>query len=139
MELSEPNNTKLIALLNDWSKDPIFNNYEKVMDELVNGSSFLMLPSQNDKQAGKDWRVSKDETLNLTCIFEVDGQKIIGGFTDDDAIIRWAKGAATYTSMRSQEVLQLCEREGIYKIVINSDSPNIFLAQRKTLDNKHRS
>src|ERR1700712_3994117 len=131
MNLSNPDNTKLILLLNAWCKDPVFKNYEKVMNELVNGKSFLMLPSQNANQVEKGWRTSKDEKLSLTCIFEVDGQKVIGGFTDDDAIIRWAKGTATYTSMRSQEVLQLCEREDIYKIVINSDSPNLFLAQRK--------
>jgi len=133
MDLIEPNNTKLIMLLNTWSKEPIFKNYEKVMDELMNGNSFLMLPSQNDDQTEKKWRVSQGETLSLTCIFEVDGIKIIGGFTDDEAIVRWAKGHTTYTSIRSQEVLQLCERESIYKIVINSNSPNIFLAQRNTL------
>ena len=132
MDLTQPDNTKLIELLKDWSKEPIFKNYEKVMNELINGNSFLMLPSQNDNNSEKGWRTSQDETLSLTCIFEVNGLKVIGGFTDDDAIIRWAKGHATYTSMRSQEVLELCEREDIYKIVINSDSPNIFLAQRKT-------
>ncbi|MHB8206171.1 SseB family protein [Mucilaginibacter sp.] len=129
MNLSKTDNTKLITLLNAWSKDPVFKNYEKVMNELVNGNSFLMLPSQNADQAEKGWRrTSKGEKLSLTCIFEVDGQKIIGGFTDKEAIVKWAKGAATYMSMRSQDVLNLCEREDIYKIVINSDSPNIFLA-----------
>jgi len=137
MHLTQPDNAKLIALLNDWSKEPIFKNYKNVMDELMNGNSFLMLPSQNDKKAESEWRISNGETSGLTCIFEVDGLKVIGGFTDDGAITRWAKGHATYTSMRSQEVLELCEREDIYKIVINSDSPNIFLVQRK-IGNMHK-
>lgn len=131
MHSSEPDNKRLITLLNDWSKEPVFKNYEKVMVELINGNSFLMLPSQNEPQVECVWHTSKGEKLNLTCIFEVDGQKVIGGFTDKDAIVNWAKGNTTYTSMRSQDVLQLCEREDIYKIVINSNSPNIFLAQRK--------
>jgi len=54
----------------------------------------------------------------------------LGAFTDEVAISNWAKGTQPYVSMNTKDVLKLCEMNNIYKIVINSDSPNIFLARR---------
>jgi len=33
--------------------------------------------------------------------------------------------------MSTKAILKMCEMNDIYKIVINSDSPDIFLVQRK--------
>jgi hypothetical protein len=117
--------------LNKWAENPSGKNFERVMSELVNGNSFLMLPSINDDEIKPGWIVVEgSKSLKLTCLYEVEGVKVIGGFTDNESVYRWSKASAPYTSMRSQDVFKLCEANDIYKIVINSDSPNIFLAQR---------
>jgi len=123
-------NTKLISLLDNWGKSPSSKNFEKVMYELLNGNSFLMLPSVKQYPTGFTWTTSTNETLDLTCIFEVDGIKILGAFTDEEAITNWTKNPQPYIALKSKDVLELCEMNNIYKIVINSDSPNIFLAER---------
>jgi hypothetical protein len=129
-----PENNKLISLLNIWSQNRLHNDYELVMHELMEGNSRLLLPSINKEPINYRWQVTKGNTkLKLTCIYEVDGIKSIGVFSDEDSLYRWAKQQQTYTFMRSQDVLKLCEANDIYYMVINSDSPNIFVAQRQVL------
>ena len=129
--MKDADNNKLNPLLNDWGKGPSGKNFERVMDELVNGNSYLILPTvENKHQVSFQWTASANEKLGLTCIFEVDGVKILGAFTDNDTISNWAKGPHPCIMMKTKDVLKLCEMNNIYKIVINSDSPNIFLAER---------
>ena len=130
--MKDSDNFRLIKLLDDWGKYPSGKNFEKVMHELLNGNSFLMLPSNNTHVTGRKWTASEDEKLDLCCIYEVDGLKVIGVFTDDASFSRWSKRERTYVKMKTKDVLKLCEMNNIYKIVINSDSPNIFLARRST-------
>jgi hypothetical protein len=62
----EPDNTTLIALLNRWSADMSKENYAKVRKELIEGSSFLMLPSGNMETDSGEWTaLSKPSTLKL--------------------------------------------------------------------------
>ena len=129
--MKDADNTKLNSLLNDWGKGPSGKNFERVMDELVNGNSYLILPTAESKhQLGFKWTPSPNEKLGLTCIFEVDGVKMLGAFTNNDTISNWANGPQPYIMMKTKDVLKMCEMNNIYKIVINSDSPNIFLAER---------
>ncbi len=127
-----PENNRLISLLNIWSENRLDDDYKLIMHELMSGDCWLLMPSQNDDSAGHSVKISDSKTpLRLTCIYEVDGIKTLGVFTDEFSLFRWAKVSATYTAIKSQAVLELCERNNILNLVINSDSPNIFVAQRK--------
>jgi hypothetical protein len=127
----ESQNSKLISLLNDWGENPSGKNYDRVTRELVKGHSYLMLPSINNEPFDHNWIVSEtDPPLQLTCIFEVDGVKVLGAFTDNKSMYHWSKKPTPYLAILSQVVLEMCEKNNIYKIIINSGSPNIFLAQR---------
>jgi hypothetical protein len=130
-----PENNRLISLLNIYSEHMLTDNYEFVMRELVNGDSCLLLPSANDEPLNYNWRVwnQGDSPLRLSCIYEVDGIKTIGVFTDEESLFNWAKATATYTAVKTKDLLRLCEANGIYYMVINSGLPNMFVAQR---DNK---
>jgi hypothetical protein len=131
-QLGNPDNTRLIFLLNNYIKNRGNENYKLVVDELLNGNSFLMLPSINDETASKEWTVSKENTsLKLTTIFNLDGLKVLGAFTDSEAVYTWAKKSTPYTSVKSQAVLEMCKEMDISRIVINSDSPNMFVIERE--------
>jgi len=127
-----PENDRLISLLDIWSQNRLENDYVLVMQELMEGNACLLLPSMNKEPVQSGWRVTKGkETLRLTCIYEVDGIKSLGVFSDEGSLFRWARKPQMYTAMKSQAVLELCEANDIYYVVINSDSPNIFVAQRQ--------
>ena len=129
---NESDNTRLIFFLNEWSKNPSGKNFEKVMDELVHGNSHLLLPSVAEALGNRSIIVADSETkLSLTCIYEVDGVKVLGAFTDETSLYNWSKKPYHYIAMSSKKILKMCEMNDIYKIVINSDSPHIFLVQRK--------
>jgi len=127
-----PENSRLISLLNIYSENRLANDYELVMRELTEGNSCLLLPSKNEGQINYNWRVTDENTplLKLSCIYEVDGIKTLGVFTDEDSLLEWAKVKSTYVAMKSKDVLKLCEDNDIYYMVINSSLPNMFVAQR---------
>jgi hypothetical protein len=90
----QPENTKLVFLMNNWSENPSDKNYKLVMDELLHGNSFLILPTLDSGQTGlsEDWSVAeKDMPLKLTSVYNLDGLKVLGAFSDEKSLLMWAK------------------------------------------------
>jgi hypothetical protein len=130
-----PENTRLIFLINNWSQHRSNENYKLVVEELLNGNSYLILPSLNSGDptiTGQDWRTTeKDTKLQLTSVHNLDGLKVLGAFTDEKALLAWTQQkATTYTALKAKAALELCEDSSINTIVINSGSPNMFVVQR---------
>ena len=95
----------------------------------MEGNSFLMLPAPGKNEAiSEKWNTSSEASrIQLSSLYKIDGIKVLGSFTDPDSVLRWSKGKQIHcTSLRSQAVLEICERNGIKRIVINSGSDNIF-------------
>ena len=129
------NNSKLIQLLDKSCKDlNNHENYSKVMEELLNGSSILLLSSQNYDN-NKEWTtLQQGSTLKLTCVFDLDGLKVLGAFTDEQSLLDYTKRETSYTAMKSQDVLNFCETNGIDRIVINGGQKNVWFTE-KSKDN----
>lgn len=128
-----PDNTKLLSLLNKyWKENGAGDTYKNVVLELMNGNSFLMFPTQNDTNTDPDkWTTAeKDTTLKLASVVNLDGLKVLGAFTDEQALLAWTKKPSQYTAMRSKDVLKFVQDNGMDRIVINSDQPNMFVLER---------
>ena len=128
-----PDNSRLLELIKIfWKKNDKGDSYKDVVLELMNGNSFLMLPTENDsKHETNSWNASQeDTTLNLASVVNLDGLKVLAAFTDEEAMLSWTKRPTQYTSLRSQDVLRICEENNINRIVINSDQPNMFVVER---------
>lgn len=104
------------------------DNYVKVRNELMEGNSFLMLPSGKNEAISEGWYSNSEVShIQLGSLNTKDGIKVLGAFTDSDSVLRWSKAKQVLcTSLRSQTVLEICERNGIKRVVINSGSDNIF-------------
>lgn len=126
--LNPPDNRHLIQLLDVWSKNRSKETYAAVRTELQEGNSFLMLPSGENSSTHTGWnRTTQKTKLQLASIYTIDGVKMLGAFTDADAVLRWSKGKPIpCVSMTSKAVLQLCEKNGFRKIIINSGSDNVY-------------
>ncbi len=129
---TNPDNSKLFQLLEIYQEqNGKGDSYKNVILELMNGNSFLLLPSVNDNENSDTWTTAKTDTsLKLTCIYNLDGLKVLGAFTDENALLSWAKKPTQYTGLSSQDVLKLCEENLIERIVINSDLPTMFVLER---------
>lgn len=129
---TNPENSRLFELLDIYQKqNGKGESYKNVVLELMNGNSFLLLPSDNGNSNTDKWETSKeDTTLKLTCIYNLDGLKVLGAFTDENALLSWSKKPTQYTGLSSQAVLKLCEENLIERIVINSDLPTMFVLER---------
>jgi hypothetical protein len=128
MSLGTPDNMKLIALLNAWAKDMSKDNYVRVRKELMEGDSFLMLPSGKSENPSEGWREIPQATkIQLASVYTVKGVKTLGAFTDAESVLRWSKGKRFFcSSLRAQVVFEICEKNGIKRIIINSGSDNIY-------------
>lgn len=131
---THPENTRLLELIKTYQKrNGKGDTYKNVVLELMDGNSFLLLPSQNDHELSKGWATTKtDTTLKLTCIYNLDGLKILGAFTDEQSMLSWAKKPTEYTAIYSKDILKLCEEQLIERIVINSNQPNMFVLERSS-------
>jgi len=126
-------NTRLIFLMNNWSENSSDQNYKLVMEELLHGNSFLILPTLNSDQVSlsENWNVAEqDMTLKLTSVYNLDGLKVLGVFCDEASLTNWSKTITPYTALKSQAVFELCKNLNINRIVVNSGARNMFVIQR---------
>lgn len=129
---NDPDNTRLLELINIyWKQNGKGDTYKNVVLELMNGNSFLMFPTKNGLKAETTgWTVfQQNAIIKLSSVVNLDGLKVLGAFTDEQAMLNWTKKPTEYTSMRSQAVLQICEENNINRIVINTDQPNMFVIE----------
>jgi hypothetical protein len=129
---TQPDNSKLFQLLETYrQQNGQGDSYKEVVLELMNGNSYLLLPSQNDDEGTDTWTTAqKDTTLKLNCVYNLDGLKVLGAFTDEACLVAWSKKPTQYTALPSKEVIRLCEEQLIERIVINSDLPTMFVLER---------
>lgn len=129
---TDPENLRLLELLEIYEKqNGKGESYKNVVLELMNGNSFLLLPSENDNEFTENWSTTKsDMTLKLSSVFNLDGLNVLGAFTDEKSLLSWSNKPTEYTALSSKVVLELCEKEHIERIVINSDLPTMFVLER---------
>src|SRR4051794_40734787 len=109
-EYKTPDNTRLLFLLKNYSENPSDENYKVVIEELMNGDSFLLLPSDNSRKDTNGWKTLKERTtIGLTSVVNLDGLKAVAAFTDKNALTEWSKRKTHYTAFRSQDVLKICQ------------------------------
>jgi hypothetical protein len=126
-----PDNTRLMELINKYASTRNYDDYMKAYQELETGRAFLLLPSNGETSAQTGWRkTAEGETLKLTSVFEMDGLRVLGAFTDEAALLSWSKTRTPYVAMPSKSVLEICYSDGIGRIVINTGLDNMFVLER---------
>ncbi|MCB2409116.1 SseB family protein [Hymenobacter lucidus] len=127
----QPDNIQFNQLLDVYSRQPSADSYQAVMQEILTGNSCLLLPSVNKGGAADGWQtLEAGSTLTLASVFTVDGLRVLGAFSDAKALLSWAGQETEYTALRTQDVLEFCEQQGIDRVVINSGRPNMFVLER---------
>jgi len=126
-----PDNTKLTYLLDIYGQHHSDENYRAVLDEITGGDSFLLLPSVNDNADTYGWKTAEvGTTLKLSSVFNLDGLKVLGAFSDKTALVKWSKRATQYTAIKTQDLVDFCKQNAVDRIVINSDQKNMFVLER---------
>jgi hypothetical protein len=126
-----PDNTGLIYLLDNYGQHRSNENYRAVLEEITNGNSFLILPSLNDTYEEKGWQTAQvGTTLKLSSIFNLDGLRVLGAFSDETALVKWTKCPTQYSAIKTQDLVDFCRQNNVDRIVINSDQKNMFVLER---------
>lgn len=129
------NNGKLINLLESYGKNESQENYGKVLNEIVDGDSILILPSINFGSNLNEWGIiKKGSSLKLTSVFNQDGLNVLGVFTTPEKLVEWSKKETEYTAMKSKDVLNFCQTHEIERIVIDTGSPTMFVIEKNRDD-----
>ncbi|MCU7549674.1 SseB family protein [Chitinophagaceae bacterium LB-8] len=128
---TKPDNSRLNYLLDMNGRQRSDENYKAILQEISRGNSYLLLPSVNETHGTSKWKtLKKGSTLTLTSVFNLDGLQVLGAFSDEKSLYKWAKKETAYTAMKSQDLLAFCQQHDIDRIVINSDQKNMFVLER---------
>jgi len=126
-----PDNTRFNYLLDIHGDHPSSENYNAVLQEMMAGNAYLLLPSINDTPDSGGWKtLETGAELKLTCVVDLNGLKAIGVFSTEKYLLDWTKTRSGYTSMRCQDLLEFCEQNNLERIVINSDQKNMFVMEK---------
>ena len=97
----------------------------------MEGNSLLLLPSVNKAGESNSWQTAgENTTITLTSVYVIDGLNTLAAFTDEQSLLNATESYKSYTEMRSDDVLLLCERNEISRVLINSNSYNMFVLER---------
>ncbi len=78
---NQPDNTILVSLLNAWAKDMSKDNYARVRKELMDGNSFLMLPSGKKGPISAGWNTTIETArIQLSSLYTIDAIKVLGAY-----------------------------------------------------------
>jgi hypothetical protein len=128
----KPDNTRLFALIEQYVSDNEYESYKKVVFELEDGNSYLLIPSENNLgEEFSSWAPSPPGLKIKLGIWFRDGLKATAAFTSEQALFEWAKKPTKYVSFRSQMVLELCEANGIKRVVIDSKLRTMIVLQKE--------
>ncbi len=131
VETKHPDNTRLTYLLDIYGQYRSNENYKAVLDEITTGNSFLLLPSVNERGDSNGWQTAQvGTTINLASIFNLDGLKVLGAFSDETALVKWTNRETQYTAIKTQDLVDFCKQNNVDRIVINSDQKNMFVLER---------
>ena len=129
--VSQPDNAQLISLLDQWGADQSKERFKAVFNEIMEGNSFLLLPSVNDGRESSEWGTLQAGTdLKLTSVYDLDGLKVLAVFSDEKALLQWRGDGSEYTSMHTPDLINFCQQHQIDRVVINNDQPNMFVLER---------
>jgi len=127
-----PSDNKLPQDLQDYHRTT--NNsqgYNQIVQKLIDGEYVLFLPTQNDGKADNQWKtLAQGSELKLKSVFNLDGLKVLAAFSSELALSEWSQNPSTFSAMSSDDLLSLCESNGIDRIVIDSKLPTMFVLER---------
>jgi hypothetical protein len=116
----DPDNTRLLKLIDQYIVDSEYESYKKVVLELEEGNAYLLLPSDNDwGENFPDWAPSPTGLKMKLGTWVINGLKTTAAFTSEQVLFEWAQKPIKYVSLRSQAVLDLCEANGICRVVVD--------------------
>jgi hypothetical protein len=55
-------------------------------------------------------------TIQITSVFDLDGLKVLGAFSDERSLLNWSKEMCIYTALRSQAALDICKEQNIDRV-----------------------
>jgi hypothetical protein len=124
----QPDNARLIFLLNIYSEHNSDKNSRLILDELKNGNNFLIVPiiDEHNKAIGEQANI-----LTLASSFDLDGLKVLGAFTDEASLMRWANAPTPYYATKSGLLLDFARDNKVNKVVINMGSPNCYIVEKQ--------
>ena len=73
----------------------------------------------------------ENEKLKLG-IYEIQGKKYFGAFTDLNLLEKWLKVRSSYAQLSSKVLLEMAEETKVDGIIINSSYRNMFAVFRKS-------
>ena len=126
-------NSKLYSLIEEWLKaNGKGKTYENVVLELLNGKACLFVQTHCEQVSETKSYVSGENDKLKMGIYEIDGKKYFGAFTELDLLEKWLKVRGSYAQISSKALLEMADKTEVDGIIINSSYGNMFVIFRNT-------
>jgi hypothetical protein len=126
-------NSKLLSLIDTWlSKTGEGKSYENVVMELLHGNSCLFVQTHGEQVNETRTFVTDKDTILKVGIYEIEGKKYFGAFSDLDLLEKWLKVLGSYVKLPSKTLLEIADEIKVDGIIINSGYANMFVAFRSS-------
>ena len=130
---SDFDNSKLYSLIEEWlNANGKGKTYENVVLELLNGNSCLFVQTHGEQVNETKTYVSGENDKLKIGIYEIDGKKYFGAFTELDLLEKWLKVRGSYAKISSKVLLEMADKTEVNGIIINSSYRNMFVIFRNS-------
>ena len=124
-------NTKLLSLIEEWlAADGKANTYKNVVLELLNGNGCLFVQTHGEQVYETVTYVAGENDKLKMGIYEIDGKKYFGAFTELDLLQKWLKVRGSYAQLSSKALIEMADKTEVDGIIINSSYRNMFVVFR---------
>jgi hypothetical protein len=100
--------------------------------ELLNGNSGLFVQTHGEQIEETRSFVSDENSILKMGIYEIQGKKYFGAFTELDLLEKWVKIRGSYAKVGSKTLLEMADKTNVDGIIINSSYKNMFVVFRNS-------
>ena len=127
-------NSKLLELIQEWKasgESPIA--YNKVIRELYDGNSFLVVETKNTPEEMRHYDLTKDDVRHYMPYYTVNGQKYFAAFTKMELFEKFMEGKPGFAlTMPAYLLLETVDKTTLGGVIIDTNTKSLFVAYRRT-------
>ncbi len=130
------NNNRLNTLLTKWEATKNETMYRCIVDELVNGETYLYVPTNNKFLSDKIYGDEPfEDGVRFTSVLNNDGLLSIVVFSSEQNLKMWAKQDIGFIKFATKSLLKFCDTKLIARIIIDAQRPSLFVLEKNLRNN----
>lgn len=130
----KPDNTNLLIKIKAFQTNQNQETFGAVLEELQGDNAYLLVPTSSPvtgENPEKRWTtLEKGKQISFTSVFEKEGKLLMGVFSSQATLMRWATETKPFITLPAKEVLEIAVEYKISQLIIDSNQDSMFVLGR---------